>query len=80
MSRNVQHGSFHPDDLVVVKETGREVVLASGGPVMLLETIEGESGLCSWCGDVTVERHVFPLACLRYLSRIGPEHFPELRA
>jgi uncharacterized protein YodC (DUF2158 family) len=61
----LRRDAFPLDELVKVPAPKRPVVLKSGGPVMDLETVEGENALCSWYGaDMKLARAVFPLACL----------------
>lgn len=40
------------------------VVLNSGGPLMVIESIEDGRALCRWTADGKIARGVFPLACL----------------
>lgn len=65
MSNSVNRDKFPADELVKVPAPNRPVVLKSGGPVMDLETIDGDNGLCSWFDDEgKISRAVFPLVCL----------------
>lgn len=61
----LQRGTFPADALELVPEPRRPVVLKSGGPVMELESVEGEDALCSWTGDDgRLGRAVIPVVCL----------------
>ena len=65
--------SFRPDELVRVPAPVRPCVLRSGGPVMELEAVEGESGVVSWDGpNGSRGRAIFPLACLYACAPVAP--------
>jgi uncharacterized protein YodC (DUF2158 family) len=58
--------SFDVSDLEVVEMTGATVVLASGGPLMKVECVEGDKAICSWEDEGgLVARRLLPRACLR---------------
>lgn len=63
---HVNRDTFDPEEVTRVRKPRRPVVLASGGPVMELESLDGEGrALCSWVGDDgKIARATFPLACL----------------
>lgn len=46
-----------------------KAVLNSGGPIMLVECVEGENAICSWFDDEdgVRRRKGFPVACLSWL-------------
>ena len=81
MSREFETKTFNASELTLVPDTGREVIFGSGGPIMQLETVEGDQGLCSWRSeDGSHQRHLFALVMLRRIVRITPRDFPDLRA
>lgn len=41
-----KHGKFNVSDLELV--SGERVVLASGGPLMRVECVEGDKAVCAW--------------------------------
>ena len=72
--------TFPAEDLELAPEPKNPVVLKSGGPIMDLETVEGENGLCRWeTEDSKIARATFPLACL-YLCRpvVWPDPTPNV--
>lgn len=74
----IERRQFNAGDLTLIEETGHEVVLASGGPIMVLVAIEGDNGLCAMRHDKS-KMNLFPLVCLRRLLRLTSNDFKELR-
>lgn len=83
---SIRTATFHTDELECV-DTSRMVVLASGGPLMVVENIRtaGEFGcnpdkpteaLCSWfTEDGETEERWFDVRALRMLSPFDLERF-----
>jgi len=53
------------------------VILNSGGPIMNLETIEGENAVASWDDRGKVERSMFSVVCLSALVPLSEYHWPR---
>ncbi len=64
----LKRDKFQETDLEKI-ERKNPVVLNSGGPVMEVETVEGNRALCRWEVNNKLARAVFPVACL---SRLVP--------
>lgn len=45
----------------------KHVILNSGGPLLNLETVEGDNAIVSWDDDGQLQRRMFPVACLSLL-------------
>lgn len=57
---------FKSHELVKI-DTSRQVIFASGGPIMEAVATEGNKVLCEWNHDGVRERHLFPVTSLRRL-------------
>jgi uncharacterized protein YodC (DUF2158 family) len=82
----MQRRKFDLDDLVPVK--GEHVVLASGGPLMRVECVEGDRVICAWDewegdwldgkGVKTVHRADYGINSVRKLSNVTKEELEAM--
>ena len=65
----LQRKVFNVSELTPVNESNF-VILASGGPLMEIESLENDKALCKWTDNEKIARAVFPIKCLRKLVPI----------
>jgi uncharacterized protein YodC (DUF2158 family) len=85
-----KHGKFDCEDLTLV--SGHRVVLASGGPAMTVECVEGDNAVCSWPDwewvkvgtfhqqRAVTNRSMFAIATLRKLVPVSKEELEQMAA